>query len=227
MAQDRVEAVERALGILGAFGDGAEGLALGDLAAKTGLYKSTILRICGSLEANGYLIRSDDGVFRLGPTLWRLGSLYRMTFDLGEHVRPVLRSLVEETGESASFYVRDGNHRICLYRQNSTHSLRHHIDEGAQLPLDRGASGRVLLAFSGENGAAFDAIRRDGYHVSLGERVSDVVAVSVPLLTTAGTLRGALAVSGPISRFDEDRRAHALDCLRTSARALGATLPAE
>ena len=119
MSEDRVEAVERALTILEAFREGEEALSLAALAEKTGFYKSTILRLAASLERFGYLAREPSGLFRLGPSLWRLGSLYRRSFDLGEHVRPELRRLVEATTETASFYVREGNERVCLYRLNS------------------------------------------------------------------------------------------------------------
>ena len=149
-----VEAVERGLTILSAFQEGAQDLSLAEISRRTGLYKSTILRIAASLEARRFLARGTDGVFRLGPELWRLGSLYRRSFDLGEYVRPVLRSLVAETRETASFYVRDGDQRICLYRMNSPRAARHHLDEGVRLPLDRGAAGRVLLACARDAPAA-------------------------------------------------------------------------
>ena len=108
MREQRVEAVERALSILEAFGETRGRLTLAQIADETGLYKSTILRLCGSLTRFGYLNRDPDGTFRLGPSLWRLGSSYRRNFDLGEHIRPALRRLVEETGETASFFVREG-----------------------------------------------------------------------------------------------------------------------
>jgi len=67
MATDRVEAVERALGILGAFTAEQGALSLRELAGATGLYKSTILRLCGSLEHFGYLRRdADTGGFGWG-----------------------------------------------------------------------------------------------------------------------------------------------------------------
>ena len=87
--------------------EGEETLSLAALAEKTGFYKSTILRLAASLERFGYLAREPGGLYRLGPSLWRLGSLYRRSFDLGEHLRPELRRLVEATTETASFYVRE------------------------------------------------------------------------------------------------------------------------
>ena len=102
MSNDRVEAVERALAILDAFRADRPAMTLSEIAAATGFYKSTILRLAGSLERLGYLIREENGVFRLGPAPWRLGSIYRAGFNLGDAIRPQLRRLVEATGETAS-----------------------------------------------------------------------------------------------------------------------------
>jgi DNA-binding IclR family transcriptional regulator len=195
MSEQRVEAVERALSILEAFGERADRLTLARLAEETGLYKSTILRLAASLERYGYLNRSEEGLFRLGPSLWRLGSIYRRGFDLGEQIRPELRRLVEATGETASFYVRERNERVCLYRENSSHAIRHHLDEGSRLPLDRGAAGHVLKAFGGGNDEFGRATRRAGFYVSVGERNPDVSAVAAPVFGPSKELRGALAVS--------------------------------
>ena len=219
MAQDRVEAVERALSILEAFGETRAELTLTEIAEETGLYKSTILRLAASLGRYGYLVRDDRGLFRLGPGLWRLGSSYRRNFDLDEFIRPVLRELVNETGETASFSVRDGDERVCLYRENSRHPIRHHLDEGVRLPLDRGAAGRVLLAYAESSGSE-NRIIRDGFAISVGERSPDVAAVAVPVRRADGAIRGALAISGLASRFDAAARENALPVLQKAAHSV-------
>jgi len=201
-----VEAVERALTILDAFGPETQVLSLADLARQTGFYKSTILRLAVSLEKFGYLVRGETGLYRLGPAAWRLGSTYRLSFDLGGVLRPELKTLCETTHETASFYIREGGSRLCLYRVEPARAIRHTIEEGARMPLDRGASGKVLLAFSGEDHAEGAAIRASGHAISLGERDAEVAAISVPLLAASGRLVGALAVSGLITRFSAEHQ---------------------
>lgn len=224
----KVEAVERALTILDAFRDGATTLSLGDIAERTTLYRSTILRLAASLERFGYLHRGEDGRFRLGPSLLALGALYQNAFNLADYVRPALARLVEETGESAAFYVREGNARICLYRQHAPRLLRHHIEEGGALPLERGAGGRVLLAFTESDdgragpspppsrsalrwtgrspaqrarGETYEKIRRDGYCVSYGERDPEIAAIAAPVFGRERFL-GAIGIAGSRTRFD-------------------------
>ena len=226
MGNDKVEAVERALTVLNAFHADKPAMTLGDIAAATGFYKSTILRLAGSLERLGYLVREDSGLFRLGPALGRLGSIYRAGFNLDHAVRPELRRLVDASGETASFYVREGQTRVCLFRHNSPHAARHHLDEGIGLPLTAGASAQVLLAFSDGKGASAKSVREHGHAVSLGERDPEVAAVSVPVFDRAGRFRGALAISGLIGRFNEKARRAALGHLSASAGRLRTLLPA-
>ena len=226
MSTDRVEAVERALAVLDAFQTDRTEMTLAEIAVATGFYKSTILRLAGSLERSGYLVRAENGVFRLGPAVWRLGSIYRAGFVLGEAVRPQLRRLVEATGETASFYVREGATRVCLFRQNSPHAARHHLDEGSALPLTAGASAHVLLAFSDAKGPKAKAVQERGYYTSLGERDPQVAAVAVPVFDVTGEFRGALAVSGLIGRFKEKARRAARAELSASADRLRTVLPA-
>jgi DNA-binding IclR family transcriptional regulator len=199
-----VDAVDRALTVMTAFTEAQSVLSLQELAQKTGFYKSTILRLCASLERFGYLNRGADGRFRLGPTCGRLGSVFQSSFDLEKYIRPVLAHLVEETSETASFYVRDKDRRVCLFRENSNRAIRHHVEEGDQLPLDRGAAGLALLAASDARGERFERIRREGYVVTLGERDPDAASIAATVFDAKGAPLGALAVSGLRSRFTSE-----------------------
>lgn len=220
MSEGGVGAVERALSILDCFEADQDSLSLKELADKTGLYKSTILRLCISLESFGYIRKREDGRYQLGPTLWRLGALYRKRFDVTSRIRPVLQHLSEATGESASYYVRDGDERICLLRHNSSQAIRHHLDEGARLPLDRGAAGRLIRAYSGDDDEAARKIRQAGFAVSLGERDPDTASIAVPILDSGQRFLGSLVVSGLRRRFDKTAREQAIKLAQQAAAEL-------
>lgn len=215
-----VEAVERALKILECFDTETQEISLAELSRRTEFYKSTILRLAVSLERFGYLARTESGQFRLGPATWRLGSCYRQGFDLAEILRPELKQLCEETNETASFYVREGSARICLYRAEPSRAIRHSIVEGTSMPLEQGASGKVLLAFGGGTFSEAERIRENGFAVSLGERDPEVAAISVPLISSSGRLAGALSVSGLITRFGEARHASLAEALKQCSQRL-------
>lgn len=218
--EPRVEAVERAFAILNAFDEDRVRLTLAEIAHRTGFYPSTILRLAGSLTRFGYLHRDGSGLFRLGPTPLRLGQLYRQTFDLTDYVRPALARLSEATGETAAFYIRDGDKRICLYRHNAARMIRHHLEEGAQLPLDRGAGGRVLLAFTGGTDPESAAVRARGLAISLGERDPETAAIAAPVYGTRAAFLGAVGIIGLRSRFAGER----IETLTGTLRAEAATL---
>ncbi|TDL38152.1 IclR family transcriptional regulator [Kocuria rosea] len=216
----KVDAVERALSILDAFSENETRLSLTEIAKHTGLYPSTTLRLAGSLEYWGYLRRDADGHFRLGPTVLRLGSLYRDSFDLGEVIRPALKRLSEASGETAAFYVREGDDRVCLYRHHSKHPLRHHIEEGVRLPLDRGAGGHVLVAYTGGDAEVHRQVRADGYRASFGERDPETAAVSVPVFGAGGVFLGALTLVGTRTRITDEVVPGLIDLLQGEAAQL-------
>ena len=201
-AEQRVDAVERALALLEVFADGTKALTLAELAARAGLYPSTALRLAGSLIRFGYLVRSAEGGYRLGPTPFRLGGLYRAAYDLADQIRPALARLVARSGETGGFYVREGDRRICLYREASPRPIRLHIEEGAAMPLDRGASAHVLMAFTGGALPIHEAVRAAGLAISIGQRDPEVAAVAAPVFGRAGRFVGAIGISGPVLRLD-------------------------
>src|SRR5690606_5340648 len=162
------------------------------------------LRLSSSLERADYLRRFNDGRFALGPALLRLGEYYQASFDLESYVMPALRKLVEETGESASFYVRDGEIRICLFRINSTaHRVLHYVTPGTQLDLRTGASGRILLAFTEPELAGYESERSTHLAVSHQDRKSDTAAIASPVFGPRGFV-GALSLAGPRFRFADE-----------------------
>jgi DNA-binding IclR family transcriptional regulator len=200
-----VIAVTRALRLLEAFGTTDPQLSLAELSRRTGMHKTTALRIARTLALDQYLVQKEDGTWRLGRAAGWLGACYQATFNVQEVVEPVLRELASKTGESASFYVREGDARTCLLRVEGPQAIRHHVRVGAALPLRLGAPGRVILAFSGEPGEPYESIRRRGYHMSLGEREPEVSSVAAPIFGVQWRLLGSVCISGPTSRLNEAR----------------------
>lgn len=192
-----VAVLDRAFAILGAFSAEQPALSLAELAARTGLYKSTILRLTAALTSHGFLIRLADGRFQVGPAPLSLARLYQRGQHLGEIVVPIMRQLVQQFGEGVSFYVQHGEQRICLHRVDGIHSIREHVEAGDVLPLDRGSGGRVLSAFNGARGRVYDEIRANYSYTSEGERNPDISGVSAPVFGPGGKLVGALTLAGP------------------------------
>jgi DNA-binding IclR family transcriptional regulator len=222
-----VAAVDRALAILLAFRESETSIGLASLAQRTGLYKSTILRLIGSLEREGFVQRLPSGEYKLGPVLHQLGAVYVKSLKLEDFILPVLRHLVKVTSESGTFYVVAGKSRLCLYRVDSPLVVRDHVRAGDMLPLDRGAGGHVLRSFA--NGTAprrgQDAPRF--VVATFGERQADTAAVAAPVFGVGGSLVGALSVSGPRTRFTRAAVTRIADEVLQAARNLSRDLGAD
>jgi len=209
---------------------GESSLAVSEISRRTGFHRSRVMRIIGTLASRGYLLQDPaTGAVSPGPQLMFLGKSYERNQSVIGLARPVLRELMERTGESASFFVREGAERVVLAREESTHDLRYFAVEGQRMALHAGASGKVLLAFGPEEirrryldgdrlealtprtitdpealGRELEVIRKRGYAVSRAERLSDVGAVAAPVFDGEGSLIGAIAIAGPVSRYDPD-----------------------
>ncbi|MGY4826969.1 IclR family transcriptional regulator [Sphaerotilaceae bacterium SBD11-9] len=224
---DGVAAVDRALTIATALAQASSPLTLADLARRTGMYKSTLLRLLASLARAGLVVHRSDKRYALGPLAFMFGRSFELTYGLKEGIQPVLEWLVGKGTESSSFHVRHGKDaRLCLFRIDSDHSTLDRVRSGDLLPLDRGAPGKVLSAFAAGLPASADAPL---LYSSFGERDPLCGALAAPVFGPAGILLGALSLSGPLERFSDTAVQRMNSLLFTAAekatRSLGGQWP--
>jgi IclR family KDG regulon transcriptional repressor len=194
---------------------------------RTRFTRNRVMRLAGTLEARGYLLRDFQArTYTLGPRIMSLGRVYERQSNLAGLARPTLQELARSTGESASIYVLDGLDRVVLAREEGTKDIRLSVTEGQRMPVHAGASGKVLLAFgppevrnkvlsrrrliklapgtitdSAKLAPELHQVRARGYALSLGERVADAGAIAAPIFGPENRFLGALGVAGPIHRF--------------------------
>ncbi|WP_343617141.1 helix-turn-helix domain-containing protein [Novosphingobium sp.] len=191
-----VAAVDRALSVLRAFERGDAVLTLSELARRTDLVKSTVMRLAVSLEEAGFLLRLADGQYQLGGEIARLSSIYQDAFGFERQILPILQRLSEQSGETASFYVRHGAYRMCLYRINSPHRLRIHLQPGDTRPMDNSAIAQALRLTDPQ------AVR---VLYSAGSQDPYASSMAIAVFLGDGPPVGALTLSGPSNRLHEGR----------------------
>ncbi|MET7248207.1 IclR family transcriptional regulator [Methylobacterium sp. EM32] len=218
-----VASAERVLAVLTAFQRGDDALELTELARRTELVKSTIMRLCISLEKFGLIERLDDGRYRLGVEAARIGSVYQQSFALEERVVPVLERLAAESLETASFYIRRGNQRLCLFRADSPYPLRMNVRPGDMRPMDQSAIAQVLAAFGERTAQAKPELPL----YSSGITDPHVASLAMPVFGAGGRLIGAMALSGPSSRLTAERAGTLAPRLREEAERLSSELGAQ
>jgi DNA-binding IclR family transcriptional regulator len=194
-----VAVLDRAFALLGAFGVTDARLTLTELSRRTGLYKSTVLRLLGALEHGGFIRKTPDGLYAIGPEPLRLAAVYQGSFAVAQVVEPLLGQLSMASGETASFYIRRDDRRVVLFRAEPPRAVRFSIRVGETFRLDQGASGKVLVSFA--DGISAARRRAPLWRTSHGERDPETASLAVPVFGVTGELQGALTLSGPKSRM--------------------------
>ena len=216
-------------------------LKLMELAGATGIDKSTAARLLGFLEERALIQRQPASrEYGVGPGLLSLSAAAMRSSDLPELASPHLKSLRDETGETASLHLRVGRRRVCLAGAESRHEVCRVLSLGESLPLCVGPSGKVMLAFLPDReirsliapGACGDhdellrqleSIRRRGAAAVIGDRTPGVGALSVPVFR-AGAPVASISVAGPADRWDLDAMRRAEPGVRAVAERLSAAL---
>ena len=202
-AIEGVAAAERALELLTCFRTGDKALTLAELAERTGLVKSTIMRLAVSLERYNLIVRMADGRYQLGSGVVRLSMIYQDGIDLEQHVMPVLAKLAADTHETATFYVPHGDMRLCLFRVNSPSSLRLDVQPGTQRPMDNAGSAQLIRLLADWPDEQPEIPTLPIY--TAGATTPHVASVSVPVIGQGNRLVGALSLAGPEARLTEAR----------------------
>ncbi len=241
----QVDTVAKAMTILNCFSTSEPELSLKVLSEKTGLYKSRIMRLCGTLSSQGFLVKTSRATYQLGPRVMILGKIYEKTHDFFNQAGPVLDDLVAEIGESAAIFMREGMRRFCALQRIGPASLRYSVIEGDPLPLHAGAPGKVLLAWAPEElrrhlletyklekftertitdrealERELKTVREQGYALSEGEVVSDAVSMAAPVFDHENRVDYAIHLGGPSQRMTGEKREEVLPALLNAARRL-------
>ncbi|PWK48295.1 IclR family transcriptional regulator [Actinoplanes xinjiangensis] len=226
----------------------ADGVTTAEVAAATGLPRSTAQRVLAALAEEGFVDRdARRGRWYLGPELFLLGSVAAERYDVTSTARDILRSLAATTGESAFFSARRGDETVCLAGAEGSFPLRSHVlHEGIRFPLGVASAGLAILAYlpvpdaedyvrsrAGELTAAYGgqheraalsrrvaATRKRGYAVNPGLVVPGSWGVGAVVFDRAGAPAWALSLTGVESRFNGDRTARLGTLLLEAAHAL-------
>lgn len=248
-----VDSLATALRILEYFTIREPELSLRELSEMSGLYKSRIHRLCGTLVALGFLTRMPTSSYRLGPKLMTLGKVYERTNSLITLSKSIMKRLAESTGESVALFQLDDGDCICLSREYGSSRLVFDIQEGEKMELHASAAGRILMSYGPEElskkvlsrptlekftsetitdpkilSQKLSAIRKHGYEINRGERELEVAAIAAPIFNYDGKVESVLTVVGPLQRFSADREpaivASLLEASRRISELLGAPL---
>ena len=212
----KYNAIEKCLQILSMYSLDKSSFSIKEICDQLNFNVSTTYRILSTLEDYGYVSRLKNKEYVIGTQALYLSAIYTQSNHL-EQIRPIVDYIRDVSGETSSFFVEEDNKRICLYRAHSRDEVRHNIEQGSRLDLNRGASGRIILAYGKRQNdikGFYKEIRDKGYYLSINEHNPSLFALAVPVLSSTDRLLGAIVVSGPITRFNEKQKATLLNLLK-------------
>ncbi|GCF08465.1 IclR family transcriptional regulator [Dictyobacter arantiisoli] len=194
--QSAVGPVERALHLLICFHTHMDGVSLTELARMADLAPSTTTRLLKVLERYGFVRRGSDRLYRLGPQLIQLGLGALRDMSLYEIARPHLRSLAEETGESAHLGILVGESNVLYVDQvSSHHTVQTATWVGRSVPLADTAIGTAIQG----------KILPAGYTATRHTIEPDVSSVAAPIYDQNHEIIGAINIIGPTYRISDEQ----------------------
>jgi IclR family acetate operon transcriptional repressor len=248
-----VRAVDRSLALLGCFTQETPGLTLAELAGRTGLSKSTALRLLFTLQSQRFVERDPEtGEYRLGIVCVELGMAALDQMDLRKVALSRLTLLRDETQETVSLTVVEDGEVVYVDVFESSQPVKIAARPGRRLPIHCTATGQVFLAFMFddeiERALSEDLkqytpaticdparlreelrlIRDRGFSVSEQQFEPGIAAVAAPIWNRHGAVAAAVGLAGPAYRIPHERALELGEAvLRTAdsiSRQLGATL---
>ena len=205
-------------------------MSLGQLSHAASLNKTTTHRLLRALQSEALVERnpSTNG-YRLGPALMAMGVQALASSDLRRRVRPVLKTLAADTGETATLEVPVEGSMLILDEITSSQLIAASGHVGTRWPLHATSTGKAYMAFAEEgldclsdirqaltpktvtNAEEFQRqimeIRRRGYATASDELEEGYTAVATVVRGVMGDVQGAISLGGPTHRMSRARLA--------------------
>ena len=205
---------------------------LADLCRHLDLNKSTVHRLLSSLIYMGYVKQdSETGKYALSFKLLTLSNKLMSHMDILETVRPFLKKLSEETGETVHFVQLDGLDAVYIYKEESyQNSIRMVSKVGSRIPLYCSGVGKAMAADMKETQIReiwdnspirkltphtiihytqfLDKIKEDqqkGYALDDEENELGVRCIAVSIPDFKGRPKYAFSISAPVARMSDKR----------------------
>jgi DNA-binding IclR family transcriptional regulator len=118
--------------------EGEQSRGISELALQLSLTKSNVHRLLQTLSKCGYVTReAGTDRYLLSTKLWRVSRRGRPYDALRRLARPVLRNLVDETGESVLFCVIENDEMVPIDQVETLSPVRVFFSVGQPFPIDQ------------------------------------------------------------------------------------------
>lgn len=229
----QVQSLTRGLTLLELIAESHGSVALTELAQQAGLPNSTTHRLLSTMQQQGFVRQVGDlGFWTIGAHAFVVGSSFLQSRNLLALVHPVLRTLMEVSGETVNLAVLDlSDHQAVIIDQvQCTQLMRMSAPIGGKLPMHASGAGKAFLAHLSDDQvtallhqkglhyytpntlmspqslkANLAQVRKIGFSFDDEEHALGLRCVAAPIYDEHGEAFAALSISGPIARMTDDR----------------------
>ena len=190
---------DRILEIVGLFTPARPAWSAPDAAAALKISRASAYRYFAQLEEAGFIEPAPGRRFALGPRIVELDRQIRLADPLVQASVDEMQKLARETGGIALLCRLHKDRVLCIHQERGARAPRFvSYERGRAMPLHRGATSKVILAFLPPEPKALEQIRRDRLSIAYGEVDPDACGIAVPLFEGSQVV-GSLSVVLPAS----------------------------
>ncbi|MGR3313798.1 HTH-type transcriptional regulator BhcR [Roseovarius indicus] len=247
--QNTIKSLDRAMLVFEHLSQ-SQGKMLTELADDLNQSPATVYRVLVTLETRGLVeFDPEEQLWHIGPQAFVIGAGFLRRTSLVERARPILRRLMEATGETANLGRELDGQVLFLSQVETNATIRAFFPPGTLAEMHSSGIGKVLLAQMSEARLArvladhpmqaFTAntitdpatlsrelatIRAQGFAIDAEERNEGMRCIAAPVFDHSQNAVAGLSVSGPTSRVSEAKTDELSHAVMQAARDLSAAL---
>lgn len=225
----RVQALDRGLSLLALLA-GEDELTLTEIALEADIAPATTYRLLITLQARGLVVFDEDAqTWAIGVEAFRIGSAFLRRTNYLVAGRPVMRWLMEETGETSNMAIQDGGEVVFVSQVETHQPIRAFFRPGTRSRMHVSGIGKALLAeqserevrafveaqglprFTDNTVTTLEALQADlaatrerGWSVDDQESTAGMRCLAAPVFNVHSEAVAGISISGPVARLTDD-----------------------
>lgn len=240
--EDNVRVVDRVFDILEQLSRASAPMSLTQIAANTGMSKSTVHRLISSMCARQYVEKKSDNTYSIGYKLIETVSLHINNLELLTEAKPFLSDIMRDLDLTAHLGILDGCEVVYLEKMDTHPNTRFYTQVGCHSPAYCSSIGKCLLAcLSGDEleeilyqydfkeytkntltnihelKRYLRVVRKQGWAMDNEEYQIGHRCIGAPVFDYRGLPVAAISASGSTSQLSDDKLEHVIQTVKQAA----------
>ena len=250
--QNTIKSLDRAMAVLDYLSK-QPGVTLSQVAEDLDQSVATVYRVLVTLAGRGLAeLDPETQHWHVGPDAFVIGARYLRRTSVAERARPILRNLMETTGETANLGAPRGPNVLFVGQVECHQPIRAFFPPGTLSPMHASGIGKALLAnmprvssdriIGSEELEKFteytlthpeklkrelEEIRQQGFSIDNEEKNAGMRCIAAPVFDWQGEVVAGLSVSGPTSRITPATISQLSDVVINATKSLSTALGAD